>query len=116
VQCLHSSGEVFRIEEALDLRKQSGTFIGTCTECGCVPAHATSDYGAAHWNGVKDDLLHADLANVEVVEAGRSRMKFLTLTPAGAAIVTETDGAIAPSGSGGLEHEYWRATLRSGSC
>lgn len=78
----------------------------------------TQRYERLKWNpkignDAKDRLLHRDLVTIDVVESGRSRMKFLKLTPSGTKIVQEHEGTITPLGPGSMEHEYWRNTLRT---
>ena len=51
--------------------------------------------------------------NIAVIEAGKSRRKILTLTPPGAAIIEEKGGTVVRVGPGSIEHEYWRARVRT---
>jgi len=77
----------------------------------------TERYSRLSWNPntgntIKDSILHQGLADFETIDVGRTRMKILTLTPAGEESVIANGGTIRQRGVAGLEHEFWRARLR----
>jgi hypothetical protein len=86
-----------------------------------VAAHpistVTERYDRLQWNpktgnAVKDAVINAGLAEFVVIEAGRGRVKLLTLTPAGEDVVRKNGGAITRPGRAGMEHEFWRSRLK----
>jgi hypothetical protein len=80
----------------------------------------TQRYERLKWNprtgtAVQASILQHGLAEFVLVTIGqgpRGRMKFLTLTEQGAAIVTAAGGTVRPSGPAGMEHEFWRSRLK----
>ncbi|HEY4360274.1 MAG TPA: hypothetical protein VGN17_04875 [Bryobacteraceae bacterium] len=86
-----------------------------------VAAHpisaVTERYARLGWNpktgnGIKDAVLQAGLVEFVVIDAGRTRVKLLTLTSAGERLVVDNGGTIQRSGRAGMEHEFWRARLK----
>ena len=63
-------------------------------------------------NAVKDAVMHAGLTEFVTVDAGRTRVKLLTLTPAGEDVVRKNGGTVRRSGRAGMEHEFWRSRLK----
>jgi hypothetical protein len=77
----------------------------------------TERYTRLGWNPktgtiVKDRLLRQGLLVFTVVSTGHSRVMILALTDAGATEARTHGVAVAVSGPGGVEHEFWRARLR----
>jgi hypothetical protein len=77
----------------------------------------TQRYERLRWNpktgnGIKDAAINAGLAEFMTIEAGRGRVKLLSLTPAGEDVVRTNGGAIIRSGRAGMEHEFWRSRLK----
>jgi len=77
----------------------------------------TQRYERLRWNpktgnGIKDGVINTGLAEFVVIDAGRGRVKLLTLTPAGEDVVRKHGGRIRRSGRAGMEHEFWRARLK----
>jgi hypothetical protein len=63
-------------------------------------------------NQIKDEILKRALAEFEVIDVQRGRVKLLTLTPAGEDLVRNSGGAVMRSGRAGMEHEFWRQRLK----
>lgn len=79
---------------------------------GITERYTRLGWNAQKGNDTKDRLIRDGLAAFETVEAGRTRVKILTLTETGKTKVVEHGGTIPPRGPGGLEHEFWRQRLR----
>jgi hypothetical protein len=86
--------------------------------CAFPIAGVTARYERLAWNAktgndVKDRIITKGLAEFEIVATASSRIKILTLTPAGVAYL-EGHGITVPSWRrGGASHEYWRAVIRN---
>lgn len=76
----------------------------------------TQRYERLAWNPktgttIKDKLLANGLATFEILPVLNSRVKLLTPTEKGVAVLAE-QGIVVTSRRAGLEHEFWRARIR----
>jgi hypothetical protein len=88
-------------------------------DIAAVPiSKVTERYARLGWNPktgteIQNAVLRHGLADFVTLEIGRgSRVKLLTLTAAGEAIVRSEGGTIRRSGPAGMLHEFWRSRIR----
>lgn len=77
----------------------------------------TERYARLSWNPkmgnhTKDAVLNDGLVDFVILPVNSGRVKLLTLTEQGERVVRNQGVAIARSGPGGMEHEFWRARIK----
>ncbi len=76
----------------------------------------TERYARLGWNpkignAIKDAIIEGGLATFEIIDAGRTRVKLLTLVKRGEDVVRNAGITIQHSGRAGMEHEFWRQRI-----
>jgi hypothetical protein len=79
---------------------------------GIVERYARLSWNAKTGHTVTRRLLARRLVAFEQVSTAKARLKILTLTVDGRAYLHEQGLTLPPKARGGIEHEYWRHTLK----